>query len=50
MVVGGLEHAYYPPEGLAKIPKLPGLAAAYDRDGVRIYEVDQRELEEELGR
>jgi uncharacterized membrane protein len=41
VVIGGLEHKYYPAAGLAKFPTMPGLRLAYDADGVQIYEVMQ---------
>jgi YYY domain-containing protein len=41
VVVGGLEHKYYPQPGLDKFPTMPGLKLAYDADGVQIYEVMQ---------
>ena len=41
VVVGGLEHKYYPQAGLDKFPTMPGLKLAYDADGVQIYEVVQ---------
>jgi YYY domain-containing protein len=41
VVIGGLEHKYYPAAGLAKFPSMPGLRLAYDADGVQIYEVVQ---------
>jgi YYY domain-containing protein len=41
VVVGGLEHKYYPQSGLDKFPTMPGLKLAYDADGVQIYEVVQ---------
>ena len=39
--VGGLEKAYYPPEGLAKFDAMVGqeLELVYDSQGVKIYHV-----------
>jgi uncharacterized membrane protein len=37
--VGGLERAYYPAAGLAKLAQMPELRLVYDQDGVQIYEV-----------
>ena len=39
--VGGLERRHYDRAGIAKIPRLPGLARVYDSAGVQIYRVDQ---------
>jgi len=39
VVIGGLEHKYYPAAGLNKFSSMPGLQLAYDADGVQIYEV-----------
>ena len=39
VVIGGLEHKYYPAAGLDKFPTLRGLRLAYDVEGVQIYEV-----------
>ncbi|MBV9134299.1 MAG: hypothetical protein JO318_16460 [Chloroflexi bacterium] len=41
IVIGGLEHKYYPATGLDKFASMPGLRLAYDADGVQIYEVVQ---------
>ena len=41
IVIGGLEHKYYPDAGLQKFASMPGLRLAYDADGVQIYEVVQ---------
>jgi YYY domain-containing protein len=37
--VGGLERAYYPPAGVAKLAQMPELRLVYDASGVQIYEV-----------
>jgi uncharacterized membrane protein len=41
VVVGGLEHKYYPATGLAKFGSMPQLSVVYDADGVQIYQVVQ---------
>jgi len=39
VVVGQVERLYYPPEGLAKLERMPTLHLAYENPGVRIYRV-----------
>jgi YYY domain-containing protein len=41
VVVGGLEHKYYPAAGLNKFSSMPELKLDYNSDGVQIYEVAQ---------